>query len=90
MGTQELMELALKLGLVERIDLVDQVPHGLAKTDPEIDQIWIAEAEPGQATSVQITSPEAEMLYWVVHGKTNRDIGDILGISTAPLTSISS
>ncbi|MGE4051782.1 MAG: response regulator transcription factor, partial [Piscinibacter sp.] len=24
---------------------------------------------------------EAEVLYWVVQGKTNRDIGDILGTS---------
>jgi CheY-like chemotaxis protein/DNA-binding CsgD family transcriptional regulator len=33
------------------------------------------------AASVQITSREAEVLYWVIRGKTNRDIGDILGIS---------
>lgn len=28
-----------------------------------------------------LTQREAEVLYWVLHGKTNRDIGDILGIS---------
>ncbi len=29
----------------------------------------------------KLTEREAEVLYWVIHGKTNRDIGDILGIS---------
>lgn len=28
-----------------------------------------------------LTGREAEVLYWVTHGKTNRDIGDILGLS---------
>lgn len=28
-----------------------------------------------------LTAREAEVLYWVVKGKTNRDIGDILGLS---------
>jgi len=31
--------------------------------------------------SLKLTLREAEVLYWVIHGKTNRDIGDILGIS---------
>jgi DNA-binding NarL/FixJ family response regulator len=31
----------------------------------------------------RLTSREAEVLYWVVKGKTNRDIGDILGTSPA-------
>ncbi len=31
--------------------------------------------------SFKLTLREAEVLYWVIHGKTNRDIGDILGIS---------
>jgi DNA-binding response OmpR family regulator/DNA-binding CsgD family transcriptional regulator len=31
--------------------------------------------------SFGITMREAEVLYWVIYGKTNRDIGDILGIS---------
>jgi DNA-binding CsgD family transcriptional regulator len=30
-----------------------------------------------------LTVREAEVLYWVVKGKTNRDIGDILGTSPA-------
>ena len=28
-----------------------------------------------------LTARESEVLYWVVQGKTNRDIGDILGTS---------
>jgi DNA-binding NarL/FixJ family response regulator len=31
----------------------------------------------------KLTSREAEVLYWVIKGKTNRDIGDILGSSPA-------
>ncbi len=30
---------------------------------------------------LNLTTREAEVLYWVIAGKTNRDIGDILGIS---------
>jgi membrane-bound ClpP family serine protease len=34
--------------------------------------------------SFKLTAREAEVLYWVVKGKTNKDIGDILGSS--PMT----
>jgi DNA-binding CsgD family transcriptional regulator len=34
--------------------------------------------------SFKLTPKEAEVLYWVVKGKINRDIGDILGSS--PMT----
>jgi len=33
------------------------------------------------ADAFRLTVREAEVLYWVIYGKTNRDIGDILGIS---------
>ena len=36
------------------------------------------------ALSFKLTRKQAEVLYWVVKGKTNRDIGDILGSS--PMT----
>jgi DNA-binding CsgD family transcriptional regulator len=36
------------------------------------------------ALSFQLTPREAEVLYWVVKGKINRDIGDIVGSS--PMT----
>ena len=45
MGTQELVALALKLDPAERFELVDQVLHSLDKPDPDIDRIWIDEAE---------------------------------------------
>jgi len=34
----------------------------------------------------RLTNREAEVLYWVVKGKTNRDIGDILGTSPKTVT----
>jgi DNA-binding CsgD family transcriptional regulator len=34
-------------------------------------------------TQFGLTAREAEVRYWVVKGKINRDIGDILGISPA-------
>ena len=33
--------------------------------------------------SFKLTAREAEVLYWVIKGKINRDIGDILGSSPA-------
>ena len=33
--------------------------------------------------TLRLTLRESEVLYWVVQGKTNRDIGDILGSSPA-------
>ena len=33
------------------------------------------------SAAFKLTAREAEVLYWVVRGKTNRDIGDILGLS---------
>ena len=45
MGKQELVSLALKLDPTERFDLVDQVLHSLDKPDPEIDRIWLDEAD---------------------------------------------
>jgi CheY-like chemotaxis protein/DNA-binding CsgD family transcriptional regulator len=36
--------------------------------------------------ALEVTAREAEVLYWVVKGKTNRDIGDILGTSPRTVT----
>lgn len=46
----------------------------------EISEDAIVEA---MSLSFKLTAREAEVLYWVVKGKTNRDIGDILGASPA-------
>ena len=45
MGKQEIVELALKLEPVERFELVDQILHSLDKPDPDMDRIWLEEAE---------------------------------------------
>ncbi|MEN9384203.1 MAG: hypothetical protein RL323_1346 [Pseudomonadota bacterium] len=37
----------------------------------------------GLTAAFALTAREAEVLYWVTKGKTNRDIGDILGASPA-------
>ena len=41
-----------------------------------------------EALSLQfrLTAREAEVLYWVAQGKTNRDIGDILGTRPKTIT----
>ena len=46
----------------------------------EISEDAIVEA---MSLSFKLTAREAEVLYWVVKGKINRDIGDILGSSPA-------
>ena len=38
------------------------------------------------ALALELTAREAEVLYWVVKGKTNRDIGEILGTSPRTVT----
>lgn len=45
MGTQEIAALALKLDPADRFELVDQLLHSLDRPDPEIDRIWLEEAE---------------------------------------------
>ena len=43
----------------------------------------VSDAATVEATmqALRLTLRESEVLYWVVKGKTNRDIGDILGNS---------
>ncbi len=45
MGTQELLESALELEPAERFALADEILHSLDKPDPEIDRLWLEEAE---------------------------------------------
>jgi DNA-binding NarL/FixJ family response regulator len=40
-----------------------------------------ASAAHAMSLALRLTAREAEVLYWVVQGKTNRDIADILGMS---------
>jgi DNA-binding NarL/FixJ family response regulator len=45
----------------------------------------VSDAATVEATmhALRLTARESEVLYWVVKGKTNRDVGDILGSSPA-------
>lgn len=45
MGTQELVSQTLKLDPAERFEVVDQILRSLDRPDPEIDRIWLGEAE---------------------------------------------
>jgi putative addiction module component (TIGR02574 family) len=45
MSTEELIASALKLSPVERFALVDEILHSLDRPDPEVDRLWIEEAE---------------------------------------------
>jgi CheY-like chemotaxis protein/DNA-binding CsgD family transcriptional regulator len=61
---------------------------------PGEDEEWlIVASESNDAAAVEammaafkLTTREAEVLYWVAKGKTNRDIGDILGASPRTVT----
>lgn len=45
MQRKDLVESALKLSPAERFALVDEVMHSLDRPDPEIDRLWIEEAQ---------------------------------------------
>ena len=45
METRELLDSALKLAPEERFALVDEILHSLDRPDPEIDRLWIEEAQ---------------------------------------------
>ena len=45
MGRRELLEEARKLDPTERFELVDAVLQSLDRPDPEIDRVWLEEAE---------------------------------------------
>lgn len=45
MGTQSILKSALKLDPAERFALVEEILRSLDRPDPEIDRLWIEEAE---------------------------------------------
>ena len=61
----------------------------LSLADDSSDEQWIVllseESDEAQihalTTTFKLTKRESEVLYWAIKGKTNRDIGDILGTS---------
>jgi putative addiction module component (TIGR02574 family) len=44
MGTQEIIEMALKLKPHERLQVVDKLQQSFDQADPEIDRLWGEEA----------------------------------------------
>ncbi len=68
-------------------------PGGLAN-EPGQDEEWLIVASEANDAAVieammaafRLTAREAEVLHWVARGKTNRDIGDILGLSPRTVT----
>ena len=44
MGTQEIIEMALKLKPHERLQVVDKIQQSFDQPDPEIDRLWGEEA----------------------------------------------
>ena len=45
MNTKVLIDTALKLPPDERFALIDELLHSLDRPDPELDRLWIEEAE---------------------------------------------
>jgi putative addiction module component (TIGR02574 family) len=45
MNTKALIDTALKLPPDERFALIDELMHSLDRPDPDLDRIWIEEAE---------------------------------------------
>lgn len=45
MRAEEIIEQAIKLKPTERFDVVEQILRSLAHPNPEIDRIWLEEAE---------------------------------------------
>ena len=65
-----------------------------ASTDESADDEWLIVASEANDAALleammrgfKLTAREAEVLHWVARGKTNRDIGDILGTSPRTVT----
>ena len=45
MNSKALVDSALKLPPSERFELIDELFHSLDRPDPELDRLWIEEAE---------------------------------------------
>ena len=69
-------------------------PGAAGAADDNADTEWLIVATEADDAALleammrifRLTAREAEVLHWVVHGKTNRDIGDILGASPRTVT----
>ena len=63
--------------------VIAQRPHPVGVHVGPGDDAAVLESMMGQ---FKLTAREAEVLYWVAKGKTNRDVGDILGASPRTVT----
>jgi len=45
MNAKDLIDSALKLSPAERFELIEQLLHSLDQPDPNIDRVWIEEAD---------------------------------------------
>lgn len=45
MNTKEIVDSALRLGPAERLAVIEELLRSLDRPDPELDRIWIEEAE---------------------------------------------
>ena len=62
---------------LELVDAVKQVAAGEQVLDPRLGAL----AEPGAKQSPQLTTRELEVLQLIVHGKSNKEIAAVLGLS---------
>ena len=73
--------LPLVLGVLRRLEVATMIDH-LIPPHPA-HSLSCGHGVEAMVLAFKLTLREAEVLYWVVKGKTNRDIGDILGTSPA-------
>jgi DNA-binding NarL/FixJ family response regulator len=62
---------------LEMVDAVKQVAGGKHVLDPRLGPI----AEQGDTVRPQLTTRELEVLQFIVHGKSNKEIATVLGLS---------
>ena len=60
---------------LELVDAVKQVAQGIEVLDPRLDKLPKGEAPP------TLTAREMEVLQLIVHGKSNKEIAVVLGVS---------
>jgi DNA-binding NarL/FixJ family response regulator len=61
---------------LELVDAVRKVAAGLQVLDPRLGQM-----QPGNSAAPELTTRELEVLQLIVHGKSNREIAVVLGLS---------
>jgi DNA-binding response OmpR family regulator len=64
-----------------QLSVRDMGPVGMGETMLLLEQHNANSASPSRLANAALTPRETEVLSWLAKGKTNRDIGDILGMS---------